>query len=117
MPSDVYLPKILQQKAVYWPCIGRNDNGQPIYDDAEEIDCRWEDIAKLFTNAQGQTEVSRSEVYVDRDMKLDGVLWLGTLNTVADLDDPLTNENAWSIRYMKKIPNKKATKFVRIATL
>lgn len=115
--TDIFQKKILNQVAVYWHYEGRDENGQPLYSTPVEIDCRWEDVGKLFLNDKGQEEVSRSIVYVDRDLKKDSVLWLGDLNDLEDLDDPLDNDNAWSIRYWQKIPNRRATKFVRIATL
>lgn len=117
MATDIYLERVLKEKAVYWKCTGRDKNGQPIYDDPIEVKCRWEDQAKLFMNAQGQEEVSRAEVMVDRSMPLDSVLWYGSLNQVSNLVNPLSNEDAWHVRYFKRIPTRNAKKFVRIAIL
>lgn len=117
MAKDIYMERILREKAVYWKCIGRDKHGQPIYDAPVEIKCRWEDQSKLFLNAQGQEEVSRAEVMVDRKIPLDSVLWFGSLNQVSYLTEPLRNEDAWHVRYFKRIPTRNGKKFVRIATL
>lgn len=100
------------QKAVYWP-LGSADSGgsdydnygQPNYATPVEIDCRWHDKNEEFVDAQGMRVVSHSLVFVDRDVVLDGVLWLGELTDVSDLSNPLKNDGAWPIRRVDKIPD------------
>jgi hypothetical protein len=113
-----------KQKGVYWPPKSEetggqdfNDYGQPQYADPVEIDCRWEDVAEEFIGPTGLREVSRSMVYVDRDVKPGGVLLLGELAGVADLASPKNNDGAWEIRQFDKTPNLRATEFLRAAYL
>lgn len=117
----VFLPKILQETAVYWaPDTVRgsvDDYGQPQWADPIEISVRWERKEQQMMDAEGNLFVSRAEVFVDRDLETRGVLMLGTLSTSVIQDDPKANENAWEIRRFEKFGNFKSTKFVRQAFL
>jgi len=115
---------MLKQVCTYWPPGSEvsggsdfDDYGQPLYADPVELACRWEDIAEEFVKADGTTEMSRSVVYVESDVKLGGVLLLSSLIDVVDLTVPKNNIGAWEIRKFDKIPNFKATEFLRIAYL
>lgn len=118
------IDKIRKQKAVYWPLGSTetggkdvDDYGKPVYATAVEIDCRWEDKREKFITPKGDEEISHAIVYVDRDMRVGEVLMLGTLDNVNYLTNPKKNSNAWEIRAFEKLPNLKATKFLRIAIL
>lgn len=117
------LTKMLKQYAVYWPPgseAGGQDfdsYGRPVYTTAIEIRCRWEDIAEEFIGPDGTDQVSRSKVFVDRDVRTGGVLWLGRLVDVGDLVNPKRNNNAWEVRRFDKVPTLNATQFVRMAYL
>jgi hypothetical protein len=115
---------MLIQKAVYWPLGsadsgGRDfdDYGQPVYATPVEIDCRWHDKNTELILADGTQTVSRSLVFVDRDVVLGGVLWLGELADVAYADDPKANDGAWEIIKFDKIPDMDGEEFVRKAFL
>ena len=116
--------KMPGQKAVYWApgseAIGGrdyDDYGQPMYATPVEIDCRWEDVAEEYVATDGTRQVSRSKVYLDRDVKNGGVLWLGKLADVTDLTSPKNNNNAWEIKRFDKIPWLEGEEFVRTAYL
>jgi len=109
---------------VYWPP-GSDESGgsdydeygKPLYASPVEIDCRWEDIIQEFVDERDETTFSRSLVYVDRDVKLRGVLFLGELTDVTDLVNPKSNEGAWEIRRFDKLPNLRNTETLRTAYL
>lgn len=105
--------------AVYWaPAdVPHDDYGKPAYSEPIEIKCRWEEIAEEFLDTQGERQVSKAKIYVDRDVKIGGVLLSGTLDSDVDEDSPKQNEGAWEIRGFSKLPNLKVTEYVRLAYL
>lgn len=106
----------MKQKAVYWAKTGDDIGGDPIYANPVEIKCRWEDVHEQFVDAHGKDAVSNSKLLVDRDVTIDGQLWLGELKNL-DSFIPTENDGAYAIRKLEKIPNSRATKFLRIVML
>ena len=104
--------RAMKQKAVYWAPLEPDAYGKPTYDDPIEIDCRWEDVQEEFVNPEGDREVSRSKLIVDRDLELKGMMKLGELDSNTE-DDPKQEDDAWEIRLFMKTPNFKGTKFLR----
>jgi len=118
------ITRMLKQKAVYWPpgseeTGGRDydDYGKPVYAQPVEIDCRWEDVNEEFVQASGERVAAQCVVYTDRDVRIRGVLMLGTLPDVLDSLNPKANPNAWEIRRFDKIPNLRNTEILRKAYL
>lgn len=110
------ITRMRKQTAVYWAPGSEetggkdyDDYGRPLYADPVEISCRWEDVNEEFVTPDGTRDSSRCIVYTDRVVALRGVLMLGTLNDVADLDDPKKNDDAWEIRRFDKLPNLRNT--------
>lgn len=118
------ITRMRKQKAVYWPLQSSDsagdafdDYGQPQWDGPIEIDCRWEDVIEEFIDASGTQQSSNAKVYVDRDVDVGGVLMLGELTDITDENNPKENDGAWEIRRFDKLPNMKATEFLRTAYL
>ena len=118
------ITRMLKQKAVYWAPGSEatgghdfDDHGKPAYASPVEVSCRWVDVVEEFIGPNETRELSRSKVYVDRDVRTGGVLWLGLLINVGDLVTPKNNDGAWEIRHSEKLPNLKATEFLRTAYL
>lgn len=118
------ITKMRKQKAVYWPpgseeTAGRDydDYAKPLYATPVEIDCRWEDTNEEFIGPNGERVAARCIVYTDRDVRLRGVLMLGTMVEVTDLANPKANDNAWEIRRFDKMPNLRNTEVLRKAYL
>lgn len=118
------ITKMRKQKAVWWSIdidasggVVTDDYGQPVYNSPIEIACRWEDIAEEFIKDKDEKSVSSSVVYVDRDMKAGDVLLLGELDSGVDENNPLDNDGAMRIQKFSKIPNLKATEYLRSAYL
>lgn len=105
--------KAMKQSAVYWPRTGTDEFGKPSYGDATEIDCRWDEVQEEFIAPDGTRQLSMAKLIVDRDLKVGGVLYLGGIADLTDVDDPKSNEGAWEIRGVKKTPSFKGTKFLR----
>lgn len=105
--------KVAKQAVVYWAAIGVDDFGSPEYDDPIQINCRWEDVSEEFIDPNGDREISRAKLIVDRDLTLKGVVWLGALVDVRDAADPKANDGAWEIRMVKKTPDIRAKRFLR----
>jgi hypothetical protein len=118
--SDILKPRILQENAVYWAPAGSDDMGRPAYAAPVVIDCRWEDTNDEFVDKEGRVQVSKAMVYVDRGLELHGVLkYLGRkasnpgLAGLTDQTQPFNNPNAWEVRGVNNLPNRRAKKFLR----
>ena len=111
------ITRMLKQTAVYWPFESVNQFGKKVVGDPVEIDVRWEDASEEFLDSGGERQMSNAVVYVDRDIVLGGILMLGVITDITDDVDIKENEGAWEIRKFEKLPNLKATEFLRKAYL
>ena len=82
-----------------------------------QILVRWDDKVEEFLDFEGERKLSNAVVYVGQDMSLGGILMLGTLADITDSVNIKENAGAWEIRRFDKIPNLKASEFLRIAYL
>lgn len=110
------ITKMRKQKAIYWARSTMDQYGRFAFASPVEIDCRWDDEAAQFLTPKGEEQVSRSMVYVDRDMIPGDRLQLGELASNTP-DDPLESHSSFEIRQFAKNPNLKATEFLRTAIL
>lgn len=101
-----------KQTAVYWPpgseeTGGRDfdDYGKSLFSTPVEISCRWDDVNEEILLSDGERVMSRATVIVDREVKLRGVLCLGTEAEMTDLINPKKNEGAYEIRRVDKNPD------------
>jgi len=115
-----FLTRILKQTCVYWGLDTEDpydDEGFPNLIAGAELSCRWVDKSEEFINTQGARQLSKSRVLVASDVVPGGVLMLGDLDDVTDLVNIKENSGAWEIARFDKIPNFRATEFVRVAWL
>lgn len=89
MGISAFITDKLTQVCVYWGNPVEDGYGKKNYDEPIEISCRWEEREQILGTITGAAVVgfqpiSRSTVFVDRDLDEDGMLFLGTL---ADLED------------------------------
>lgn len=110
------ITKVLKQKCVYWAPIGYDNFGKAIFDVPEELDCRWTEEEKVIIDLHNSQIISKAQVMVSQDVKVDGVLMFGKLEDII-YDEPTDNEQAYEIRNFSKMPNFKCTEFLRIAYL
>ena len=106
-----------KQDAVYWPFSSINQFGKKSVGTAVPIRVRWDDVSEEFLDGQGERQLSKALVYVDRVMALGGILMKGTTSNITDAVDIKENANAWEIRRFDEIPDIKAKQFLRIAYL
>ena len=105
----------LKQTAVYWGNPASDGYGGRTFDDAVEMNVRWQDRQELFVDAQGREQTSRAVVYVATDLAIGGYLYLGTLADLSSAEegDPLSVSTAYEIRSISKTPDIGADRFAR----
>jgi hypothetical protein len=107
-----------KQAAVYWAPAAADDFGVAGAVTPVDIACRWEDTAEQFLDDENTVQVSRSKVYTDRDIVPGGYLLLGTVAGLADpAAHPRTIQGAFIVHQFSKLPNLKASQFLRTAML
>ncbi len=104
--------RAMKQLAVYWAPLDEDEYGQPTFASPVQIAVRWEDAVEEFINPNGDKEMSRAKLIVDRDLDNKGYLWLGNIVDLVS-DTPAENDDAWEIRLFKKTPNFRGNKFLR----
>jgi hypothetical protein len=110
------LERMRKQDAVYWAPTTYDAFGAPLHADPTALLVRWEDTQEQYVDATGTTRVSRAKVYVGEDLELGGLIMLGDISIAQDSGfpaDPRSYEGVLEIRSFTKIPNRKATKFLR----
>lgn len=105
------ITRMRKQKAVYWPCEGYNAYGQPVLGTPVEITCRWQDVTVVFKNEKGEDQTSKAQIFVDRDVVVNGRLWRGLL--VDAPANPITDRTTVTIQRFEKLPNLRATEYLR----
>lgn len=115
------ITRVLKQTAVYWAPTGVDSDGQPTHALPITLNVRWDDITEQFSlreeSAEDEIQFSLAKVMVSQDVEVKGMLFLGALAVTDDPDDPRSIRRAYEIRKFEKIPNFRATEFVRTAIL
>ena len=111
------ITRMLKQTGVYWAPSDLDVYGKPTWDAPVEISVRWEDVVVEFMDPEGEIKLSTARVYVSQDVLVKGVLLLSSLTSSVDEDDPKANEGAYEIRRSEKLPNLRATEFLRTTYL
>lgn len=112
------ITRMRKQKAIYWAMSGKDEFNVQTFADPVEIACRWEDKQQVLVGPDGEEFSSSSMIYVDRDMFAGDYLKLGELeedSSSAGDDSPLHDDLAFRVRLFSKVPNFKATEFLRIS--
>jgi hypothetical protein len=117
---------MLKMRAVYWdPLPDTDEFGNKVFAAPVEIKCRWEERVQEYSTGTNQTMLSNAVVYVDRDLRVKGVLkklervdgvWQG-LDSLVSQDNPFANEGAWEVNRFDKLPTMDARQYVRTAYL
>lgn len=112
--------KFLRQDAIYWAPTGATDAfGEMILHPPVPIKCRWEDKTELVRIRTGEELTTRAQVFTDRVVEEEGVLWLGSFATAqienhpvghpaAGTPNPFVNKKAWKIMQFGSQPDFKA---------
>jgi len=112
--------KFCVQTAVYWGTPTPGGFGKMTFAEPEERDCRWDDVTKVVTAANGEQIVCRAIVLLTQDVDEQGMLYLGSLDDLdpAQEDDPYSVAGAYEIKRFDKSPMvMSTTEFVRKAYL
>ena len=104
-----YLTKNLKQTITYWGNPVSDGWGGSTFDSPVTITGRWEDKQELFRDAEGQEVLSHALVFLSQDVEIKEYLYLGTSAEA----NPKNVSGAREIRSFRKIPNLKATAFMR----
>lgn len=80
--------RMLKQTAVYWGAPVDNGNGDLTYPDPVAVHCRWETVVGAVTNPRTHDVLYDSTVYVDRDVAVDGYLYLGSIEDAVVSHEP-----------------------------
>jgi len=120
------LVRMRKQRAIYWSQLSVDAFGARTYEAPIEVVVRWDDKSSQYVNKDNEQVASRATVYVGQDMKAGDMLLLGILEAdssdlldssiVPTPDDP-KEAGAWEIQSFAKIPNLRASEFLRICYL
>jgi hypothetical protein len=105
------------QTIVYWAFSGRDGYGGASFSTPVEIQGRWEDKQKLFTDSTGQRLESSKLAYVDQDISPNDWMFLGNLSDIASSIDETNPKNvteSYEVKAVTKVPTLKADKFQRV---
>ncbi len=69
----------LHQRAVLWPRLATDAEGQSTFDDPQEIPVRWESRRRAALDPQGNTIILEADVDVSCIVEPFSLLWLGRL--------------------------------------
>ena len=115
------LNRILRQRAVYWEPVAPNEYNEMTFKLPVQIKCRWEDAKYAELVETTEETIFKSFVYVDREVKENGKLWLGKIEDLKKLKDEegrvTPPDEAAEIRQTETFPSMKANQFLRIAKL
>lgn len=113
------ISRMRRQKAVLWAQGSQkpDDYGNPTTGNAVEIACRWEEKSEKFINFNGEEEVSKSVVYVDRELKKGDLLRFGPLSSVTNPANARNNDGVWEVKGFASVPNLKCTENLLTAYL
>tara|TARA_R110002167_G_scaffold46072_2_gene137795 strand:- start:39 stop:404 length:366 start_codon:yes stop_codon:yes gene_type:complete len=119
-----------KQNGIYWPPATANDFGRPGYGTLVELivtsggnyRLRWEDTIEEFIDGEGTLQQSSAKVFVPvlpggGEVLVGGWLWLGDVGDLTSTTNPRGNPGAYEVRNVGKLPNLKATEFLRTVML
>lgn len=98
------LRKARNQRAVYWAKNGNDEHGQPTFDIGIVLMVRWVDKQEQIKAADGREILSDAMVWVDQDLTMEGVLYLGEyydLTTEQKADPDLVVGAKWILKTSK----------------
>ncbi len=120
-PLIRFIKKVCVQTAVYWDTPTPDGFGGMSFDEPKEIKCRWTDKVQVvkWQSAYVPTSnefISYAEILLTEDVKLQGVLWLGSKDklTTEQKANPFMIAGAREIKTIEKIPLfRSSTEFVK----
>lgn len=113
------IKRVLRQDAVYWApnSVRGYDGNTSGFSAPVAVKVRWTDKERFHVLQTGVQVISQSNVMINIDVLKEGYLWLGDLADVVAVTDPTEQDGAWEIMKFDKMPNLRATEFLRTAYL
>lgn len=71
----------MNQAMTYWAFVSLDRFSKPTFAAPVQIFCRWQDVAELFKDAQGQQRTSSAIIYSEYSLDLNGYVKRGTDST------------------------------------
>lgn len=105
-----------REKAIWWRRTGQDEYGASVFDDPVEIKCRWVERADQMVGKQGEIEVSKAKVYVDREMNEGDILKYGPIQSDT-ATNPREEADAFEIKAFERTPDFTAREFLYAARL
>lgn len=93
--------------------MGEDVYGKRTFAPPASLACRWEEKAELFMNRFGEEVTSKSKVFLDTSVMLEGYLFLGT----STASSPLEVDGAYEIRGLQQIPDLRNLQTLTVAML
>ena len=100
--------------AVYWGSPVADGYGGQSFADPVELAVRWEDLQEVFTNQNGDEQVSKAFVMLAQAVDLNGFLYLGSLTDLSSADegDPQIVDDAHLLESVGQVANVKGSETV-----
>lgn len=98
-----------RQNVVYWPQIGSNQYGEPIWGPPQQMTCRWDDKVQQVLDPKNTMVMSRAELITESQLAVGGVITKGTIDTVAYWSDPKANSGVYEVIKVSATPNMRNT--------
>lgn len=97
----------LFQRAVLWPALGTDKYGGVTVDIAEEVDVRWKWGFTNMTDPKRGTITVDATIRVDRDVAIDSLIWLGSLDDLSGAAGPMlqTPSGLCQVKAIKVCPD------------
>lgn len=101
-----FIKYVCVQDAVYWAPDHIDGYGLMIYKLPMQIKCRWTDTVRTVTDNNGELIVCKAEVLVTQDLQINGMLYLGDLNSLTEQqkNNPQLIDTAYTIKRIDKVP-------------
>lgn len=101
----------LNEKAVIWPRVGADANGNPIVGDPEEIDVKWNERRGRI-RLGNETSDYEAEIQVDQDILIGSAIWHGELADWSGVR-PEESRDVMEVIAFQKTPDLKGREYLR----
>lgn len=95
----------MKQTLTYWAFVSIDRTGRASFASPVQLRCRWQDVAVLFKDAQGQQRTSSAIIYPEYSLGLKGYVKLGADATA----EPVGLAGAYEILQKGDSPNLRGT--------
>lgn len=103
----------LNQTLTYWPPGDTDAYGKPISGSPVQKSCRWEDRLEQVQNKSGEQITSRTRIFLNDDVDIDGYVFLGTTNE----SDPTSVVGAAEIQAKGRQPDLRGLRSLTVVYL